>query len=126
MARDFSDRGLRIPHNPNAIYKIQLPTTDGSTKYVRRSSSFSPDYKFGKTWDSGGEIRRWLGGAMHKLRLDLKDALVVEIEMAEDGFTPKKVKTYPILDFYCASITSRNRWNKQNPSNHYKPAPEYA
>uniref|UniRef100_UPI00388E56EF hypothetical protein n=1 Tax=Acinetobacter sp. TaxID=472 RepID=UPI00388E56EF len=107
MARDFSASGLKIPNNPRAIYMIELaqPALQLAEKttpsYVKLAGK-GRHHKFGHQWNTGGHLRSHITSRFGRLSTTYKGAKVLEIEMNDDGFTPKQVKTYPILDFYCA------------------------
>lgn len=131
MARDFSRNGLTIPNNPNAIYMIELAqnlelATKAKPQYVQTAGQ-GRRCKFGHQWNSGGHVRLHITGRLHRLESTYKGAKVLEIEMHEDGFTPKQVKSYPIVDFYCASKSSREQYNQKFRNKPYTPtSPEYA
>lgn len=91
-----------IAENKNAVYKIQ--TADG--KFVNAGLRKE---KFGKSWNTSGQLRSHITSRLERLNLTsgkYARAKVVEIEYAADGITTKQVKTYPIIDFYCASPSS--------------------
>ncbi|WP_407307851.1 hypothetical protein [Acinetobacter sp.] len=129
ITRNFTN-SLRIPNNPRAVYMIELAQPDlqlaAKTKpmYVRLARQ-GRKHKFGHQWNTAGHLRAHITGRLHRLDSQYNGAKVIEIEMDEDGFTPKQVKSYPIIDFYCASMSSREQYNRHHPKAHYTPLPEY-
>lgn len=125
MKKDFGNK-LRIPNNTNAIYMVQLPFEGLSTtpRYVTYTGTHGQKQKFGRQWQTAGHVRaylsKWAGYIAKHGKFD--GAKVIEIEMQLDGFTPKQVKSYPIVDFYCASPSCRVKYEKANGK--YQPTPE--
>lgn len=132
MARDFSTNALKIPNNPRAIYMIELAPDMSLAKplgpiYVKKAGRHSSRAKFGHQWNEGGHVRAHISQRIMRLGHggQYRGAKVLEIEMMEDGFTPKTVKSYPIVDFYCASPAGRVKYNLHHQP--YQPtSPEYA
>ena len=131
LETDFSKAKSSIPNNPKAMYKIQLAPTG----YTLSNTANTPQFvqakrgqrqeKFGRTWSSAGAVRSHISGQVHRLYNEYKGAKVIEIEMNEDGLTPKQIKTYPIVDFYCASPNSR-KLHDDSFHTKYTPTPENA
>jgi hypothetical protein len=114
---DAPKSGLSIPNNPNAVYMIQLKQEGLSTtpRYITKTGYHAPKNKFGKQWQDGGKLRIYINSRLRHLALggNLNEATVLEIEMNIDGFTPKQVKSYPIVDFFCASPSSIVHYERQ-------------
>lgn len=127
MKATFTKATSVIPNNPNAIYKIKLDPMSARAK-ANGKLFVSPlglrKEKFGKSWNRAGDLRSHIQSRLSWLRSDYMNAEVLEIEMAEDGFTPKVVKTYNITDFYCATPACRKNYDHQFPNNKYNPIPE--
>ena len=127
MHASFTKSNSAIPNNPNAIYKIKLDPMSAKAK-ADGKLFVSPlgwrKEKFGKSWNRAGDLRSHIQSRLSWLRGNYLNAEVLEIEMAEDGFTPKVVKTYNITDFYCATPACRKNYDHQFPNNKYNPIPE--
>ena len=112
-----------IANNTKAVYKIQLnpmlQIAKKSTEPVFVNVG-SRKEKFGRTWNSASALRGHITGRLFEFK-KYEGATVLEIEYAEDGVTTKQVKTYPILDFYCASPSSLKQYNERFPRTPYKP-----
>ena len=126
LETDFSKSKSSIPNNPKAIYKIQLFQMPSMSKpqFVQAKRGQRQE-KFGRTWSTAGAVRSHISGRINQLYNEYKGALVVEIEMSDDGLTPKQIKTYPIVDFYCASPNSR-QMHDDHFYQKYTPTPERA
>lgn len=112
-----------IPNNPKAVYKIKL---NPMLQLAKKTSEpvfvnvGSRKEKFGRTWNSASALRGHITGRLFEFK-KYEGATVFEIEYADDGVTTKQVKTYPILDFYCASPSSLKQYNQRFPKTPYKP-----
>lgn len=116
IEKDFSRKASSIRSNMNAVYMIEL-----APNLALATSAAAPIYvqsvggrkrKFGHQWNRAGDLRSHISSRIIRLFGQYKDAKVVEIEMSADGFTPKQVKTYPIVDFYCASESSLQKYTE--------------
>jgi hypothetical protein len=126
MATDFSKKTQLIPNHPNAIYKIQLNTDlalASNTKPIFANAGIRKE-KFGKSWTRASDLRSHITSRIDRLQSSYKNAKVHEIEMHDDGIATKTVKTYPILDFYCSSPSSRSIHDAFYPKSKYTPTPE--
>lgn len=85
--------------NPESIFKIKRNGVfiDG------RATVSGVKSRFGKIFYKGGSVRNYLSSSLRALN----EYEVIEILMSEDGITPKSVKTYNAVDFYCKSPTCR-------------------
>lgn len=109
MDKDFSKK-ISIENNEDAVYKIRLalPLVDGRPRFAWKDSL---GQKFGHVWAKASCVRNHISGDVEKLQHIYSGAQVLEIEMGVDGVTAKSIKEYPIVDFYCASPSSRKRYN---------------
>lgn len=112
--------GKYAPTKPiNAVFKIRLAKGLGYKKY-------SGGGKFGKTWERQGDVRLHITNNLDRLSVchvnrDIpyyRDAEVVMIELdPQDGITPQKITSTPILEFYLQSPSCRDRWNSIHQTN---------
>lgn len=104
MKWDFS---AKAPvENPRAFYKLQ--NKDGT---IHGISVYRSTNKFGKVWNSSSALRRYLTSGYRGV-LAYEGATVIETIMKPDNINIEAVNTYPVLEFYLRSKSSRAHYEK--------------
>lgn len=104
LQTDFSSK--KLPHDPAAVYKIQLLTAPTAPcLYVKANSKC----RFGKVWNRSGDVRSHITGTWRYNKSKYAGAVVLEIVYEDDGITPKSVKHWDIEKFIQLSTSSRGK-----------------
>lgn len=103
----------RVQSPKNALYKIEL-----EPKYVTAKARSSlrgcmfGKGKFGRTWESAGDLRRYVTYNNLLSNEAFTTAVVLEILIHEDGITAKSIQRIPLIEFYCQSPDSLKRFER--------------
>lgn len=103
----------RVRTPQNAVYKIEL-----ESKYISAKDRSSirgclfGKGKFGRTWETAGDLRRYVTCNNLFSREAFTTAVVLEILIGDDGVTTKSIRRIPLIDFYCQSPDSLKRFEQ--------------
>lgn len=91
----------RPKYPKNAVFKIRLKTQWGDER-----TKFAGPGRLGKFWAKAGDLRNHITQNIELLKTQYAGADVLIIEFNVDGLTPARVRTQPIIEFYCDSPDS--------------------
>lgn len=98
-----------IPVGKNDVFKIRKCLDNGTFRMVGGG-------KYGKTWESAGALRSHISGQGSRdvLTTSYREAEVIQITMATDGFTVLNTQIHDLAAFYLDSPYSKKTYESRN------------